>query len=80
MLRIGIEGIRRMTEKLKKYVFVSKHYVTAYNLEEANEERNNDEGYMIFPREFDYLKTVNPSDKDIEMYEWWQKELEEYKE
>ena len=69
-----------MTKKLKKYVFVSKHYVTAYNLEEANEERNSDEGYMIFPRDLHYLKTVNPSDSDIEIYEWWQKELEEYKE
>ena len=28
-----------MTEKLKKYVFVSKHYVTAYNLKEANERK-----------------------------------------
>ena len=67
-------------KKLRKYVFVQKHYVTAYNLEEANMERNNDEGYIIFPSEMDYMKTVNPSEHDIEMYEWWQKELEEYKE
>jgi hypothetical protein len=69
-----------MSEKLKKYVFVSKHYVTAYSLEEANEDRNSDEGYMIFPSEMDFLKTTKPSDMDIEMYEDWQKELEEFEE
>jgi hypothetical protein len=67
-------------KKLRKYVFVQKHYVTAYSLKEANDDRNIDEGYMIFPSEMDYLKTVNPNENDINLYEWWQKELEELKE
>jgi hypothetical protein len=28
----------------------------------------------------DFLKTTKPSDMDIEMYEDWQKELEEFEE
>jgi hypothetical protein len=35
---------------------------------------------MIFPSEMDFLKTTKPSDMDIEMYEDWQKELEEFEE
>ena len=54
---------------LKTFVFTYDYKVTAHTLKEANESRQNDDGFYVRPYEFTYHKILIPTNEEVLYYE-----------
>ena len=55
--------------RLKTFVFTYDYKVTAHTLKEANESRQNDDGFYIRPYEFTYNQILIPTSEEVLDYE-----------